>query len=91
MADIRKGADPVKFAKAGYALLPNWSYRSMWRVSDYGAFSARGIHGQVIYVDPKAEMTIVRYASHPAASNAANDPVSLPAYRAMAEWLTQND
>jgi CubicO group peptidase (beta-lactamase class C family) len=91
VADIRKGADPVKFAKAGYTTLPNWSYRNMWWVSDYGAFSARGIHGQVIYVDPKAEMTIVRYASHPAAGNAANDPVSLPAYRALADWLTKND
>lgn len=91
VADIRKGGDAAKFAKAGIATLPNWSYRNMWWVSDYGAFSARGIHGQVIYVDPKAEMTIVRYASHPAVSNIANDPVSLPAYRAMAEWLTQND
>src|SRR5450759_4084085 len=91
VADIRKGGDPAKFAKTGLVTLPNWSYRNMWWVSDYGAFSARGIHGQVIYVDPKAEMTIVRYASHPAASNIANDPVSLPAYRAMVEWLTQND
>jgi CubicO group peptidase (beta-lactamase class C family) len=91
VADIRKGADPVKFAKAGYTTLPNWSYRNMWWVSDYGAFSARGIHGQAIYIDPKAEMTIVRYASHPAAGNAANDPVSLPAYRAMADWLMKND
>jgi hypothetical protein len=91
VADIRKGADPAKFAKAGYATLPNWSYRNMWWVSDDGAYSARGIHGQVIYVDPKAEMTIVRYASHPAAANAVNDPVSLPAYRALADWLVKND
>ena len=91
VADIRKGGDPAKFAKAGFTTLPNWSYRDMWWVSDYGAFTARGIHGQVIYIDPKAEMTIVRYASHPAAANAANDPVSLPAYRALAEWLTKND
>lgn len=89
--DIRKGGDPSKFATAGYTTLPNWSYRNMWWVSDYGAYTARGIHGQVIYVDPKAEMTIVRYAPHPAAGNAANDPVSLPAYRALAEWLMKND
>jgi CubicO group peptidase (beta-lactamase class C family) len=91
VADIRKGGDPAKFAKAGFITLPNWSYRDMWWVSDYGAYSARGIHGQVIYIDPKAEITIVRYASHPAAGNAANDPVSLPAYRALAEWLMRND
>jgi CubicO group peptidase (beta-lactamase class C family) len=91
VADVRRGGDPAKFAKAGYTLAPNWSYRDMWWVSDYGAFTARGIHGQVIYIDPKAQMTIVRYASHPVAGNAANDPVSLPAYRAMAEWLMKND
>jgi len=48
---------------------------------------ARGVHGQGIYIDPKAEMVIVRYASHPAAGNAANDPVTLPAYMALAKDL----
>jgi CubicO group peptidase (beta-lactamase class C family) len=91
VADIRRGGDQAKFAKAALATLPDWSYRNMWWVSNYGAYAARGIHGQAIYIDPRAEMTIVRYASHPAAGNAANDPVSLPAYRAMAAWLMKND
>ena len=58
----------------------------MWWVSndDHGVFEARGIHGQRIYVDPKAELTIVRYASHPVAANGANDPVTHRAYRALA-------
>jgi hypothetical protein len=30
---------------------------------------------------------IVRYASHPMAANAANDPVSLPMYMAVAKEL----
>ena len=42
--------------------------------NENGAFEARGIYGQAIYIDPKAEMVIVRYASHPYAANAANDP-----------------
>jgi CubicO group peptidase (beta-lactamase class C family) len=60
--DIRRGADKAQFAKAGYALLPGWSYRNMWWVShnEHGAFSARGVHGQAIYIDPKAEMVIAR-------------------------------
>ncbi len=87
--DIRTGGDPAKFAKAGYATLPGWSYRNMWWVSHnaHGAYSARGIHGQTIYIDPKAEMVIVRYAAHPVAANAAIDPLSLPAYQAVAETL----
>ena len=55
------------FAKAGYKTLPGWSYRNMWWVSHnpHGAFTARGIHGQGIYIDPLAEMVIVRFAFHP--------------------------
>ncbi|MDH6591713.1 CubicO group peptidase (beta-lactamase class C family) [Variovorax sp. TBS-050B] len=87
--DIRRGGDRAKFAKGGYALLPGWSYRNMWWVSHnpHGAYMARGIHGQSLYVDPKAEMVIARYAAHPVAANAGNDPLTLPAFQALAEAL----
>jgi CubicO group peptidase (beta-lactamase class C family) len=87
--DIRRGANKAHFAKAGYATLPGWSYRNMWWVShnEHGAFMARGIHGQNIYIDPKAGMVIVRYASFPIAGNVANDPFTLPAYLAIAKHL----
>lgn len=87
--DIRNGGDRAKFAKAGYATLPGWSYRNMWWVSHNadGAYTARGIHGQTVYIDPRAEMVIVRYAAHPIAANAAIDPLSLPAYQAVADAL----
>ncbi|MEX3314123.1 serine hydrolase [Sulfitobacter sp. PS-8MA] len=88
---IRQGGDKDAFAKAGYDLLPGWSYRGMWWVShdDHGAFAARGVHGQTIWIDPTAEMVIVRFASNPVAANAESDPTSLPAYRAVAEHLMQ--
>lgn len=87
--DIRKGGSRAHFAKAGYALLGGWSYRSMWWVThnEHGAFMARGVHGQALYIDPAAKMVIARFASHPTAANAANDPVSLPAYHAVAKLL----
>ena len=90
--DIRKGGDRDAFAKAGYDLLPGWSYRDMWWVThnEHGAYTARGVHGQVIYIDPKAEMVIARYASFPLAGNAALDPTSLPAYHALAKHLMAN-
>lgn len=89
--DIRRGGNKQVFAKAGYDLLKGWSYRSMWWVTSKagGAFMARGVHGQRIYVDPAAEMVIVRYASHPVASNSANDPVTLPAFDALAQHLSR--
>ena len=86
---IRAGGDRDAFASAGFTTLPGASYRSMWWVfhNQHGAFAARGVHGQTIYIDPAAEMVIVRLASHPIAKNGAIDPTSLPAYQAVAEYL----
>lgn len=87
--DIRAGGRKSDFEKAGYATLPGWSYRDMWWVSNngHGAYEARGIHGQAIYIDPKAEMVIARFASHPLAANANNDATTLPAFHALALHL----
>jgi hypothetical protein len=87
--DIRRGGSREAFAKAGYDLLKGWSYRAMWWVTHngHGAFMARGVHGQALYIDPAAEVVIARFASHPIAGNAANDPTSLPAYHAVARHL----
>ncbi len=91
--DIRFGSNPEPFAASNYAdKLPGWSYRNMWWVTNNpnGAFMARGVHGQAIYIDPTAEMVIVRAASNPIASNTHNDPISLPAYQAVADYLMGN-
>ena len=87
--NIRAGGDKTAFEKAGYKTLADGSYRGMWWVfhNDHGAYAARGVHGQTIYIDPTAEMVIVRLSSHPVAKNAATDPTSLPAYQAVAEYL----
>jgi CubicO group peptidase (beta-lactamase class C family) len=89
--NIRAGGDKEAFKKAGYKALSGGSYRSMWWIfhNDHGAYAARGVHGQTIYIDPTAEMVIVRFASHPQAKNAAIDPTSLPAYQAVAEYLIE--
>jgi hypothetical protein len=88
--DIQRGSDPRKFAGAGYTLLTGYSYRSMWWNShnEFGVFEARGIHGQRLYIAPKADLVIARFASHPTASNAANDVITLPAFLALAKYLT---
>jgi CubicO group peptidase (beta-lactamase class C family) len=87
--DIRRGGDPAKFVPAGYATLPGWSYRNQWWVSHdaHGCFTARGVRGQMIWIDPVAEMTITRLGSHPLAGNGNFDPTSLPAWTAVANHL----
>jgi CubicO group peptidase (beta-lactamase class C family) len=89
VADIRRGSDPAKFAPAGYTLLPGYSYRNMWWVShnSLGVFEGRGIHGQRLYIAPQAELVIARFCSHPIATSAANDPVTLPAFAALCQFV----
>lgn len=87
--DIEKGGSKEAFKKSDHPGLKDWSYRNMWWITENkdGAYAARGVHGQTIYIDPKAEMVIVRLASYPVAANAANDAYSLPAYQAVADYL----
>ena len=87
--NIEAGGDKNAFAKAGYKQLTNGSYKSMWWLFNNPTpiYAARGVHGQTIYVDPAADMVIVRFASYPDASNGKIDPTSLPAYKALANYL----
>jgi len=85
---IRAGGHRSKFGE-GFPTFGAGSYTSQWWVlhNDHGAYAARGVHGQTIYVDPTAEMVLVRLASFPQAQNGFIDPTSLPAYQAVAEYL----
>lgn len=86
--NIRKGGSREKFGD-GFPTLKGGSYTSQWWVfhNEHQAFAARGVHGQTIYVDPTAEMVLVRFASYPKAQNGFIDPTSLPAYDAVAKYL----
>jgi CubicO group peptidase (beta-lactamase class C family) len=89
VSTIQRGGDPAKFAKSDHPLLKGYSYRDMWWVThnEHGAFEARGIHGQRLYVAPGAEMVVARFASHPVASSSANDPITMPALLALGRML----
>ncbi len=87
--DLFAGGSQKAFEKSGHPDLKGWSYHNMWWITnnDHKAFTARGVHGQTIYIDPKAQMVIARFGSHPKAANSYNDATSLPAYEALAEYL----
>lgn len=87
---VSKGGDQNAFAKSEeYPRLKGWSYHNFWWITNntHGAYMARGVHGQAIYIDPAAKMVIVRFASNPLSSNKYIDPISIPAYEAIAEYL----
>lgn len=91
VAAVKAGGSKAAFAPAGYQWLQDGSYTRQWWImpGNNGAFSARGIHGQAIYVDPTAEVVIARFGSHPIAANTAFDHTSLPAFRAVADHLAR--
>ncbi len=85
---IRAGGDPKKFG-TNYPALIGGSYRSMWWVypGNDRVVAARGVYGQTVYVDYDADMVLVRFASFPKQQNTLLDPTSIPAFRAIAEYL----
>ncbi|HEV8390478.1 MAG TPA: 6-aminohexanoate hydrolase, partial [Dongiaceae bacterium] len=69
---------------------PAGRYRSQWYIigNDSGAYCAIGIHGQWIYIDPKAEMVIAKLSSQPLPLDEATDRLLLAAFAAIAESLS---
>jgi hypothetical protein len=89
IAAIRQGGRPDRFDTPHYPSLPGWSYGSQWWHSHGadGGFSARGIHGQALWIAPAADLVIARFGSHPVAGNAGNDPISIPMWQAIGRAL----
>lgn len=72
---------------AGLNATAGYSYRNQWWVlhNADGAYEASGIHGQMVHVNPAAEMVIVKLSSHPVASAAATQALTLKAWSALAQ------
>ncbi|MEH6518089.1 MAG: serine hydrolase [Halioglobus sp.] len=69
-----------------------YAYHDMWWTFNnaHKAVSAIGVHGQYIYMDPKAEMVVVKQSSSPDAEGGANDSNDVDGpllYQALAEYL----
>lgn len=64
---IRQGADPEKFKASGQTARNGYSYHNFWWIphDQDGTFEAKGLNGQHIHINPKAELVIVKLSSHP--------------------------
>jgi CubicO group peptidase (beta-lactamase class C family) len=89
--DIQRNGDQRAWLATETAakFLPNGRYRSQWYMigNDSGAYCAIGIHGQWIYIDPKAEMVIAKLSSQPLPLEDATDHLLLSAFAAIAAAL----
>jgi CubicO group peptidase (beta-lactamase class C family) len=89
--DILTNGDQRAWLATGTAakFLPNGRYRSQWYVigNASGAYCAIGIHGQWLYVDPKAEMVITKLSSQPLPLDDATDRLLLAGFDAVAGTL----
>ena len=85
--NIARGGDRAKFAKGGYKGMDGWSYRDQWWITAHGPYCALGVFGQMIWIDPKAEMVIARLASNPLADADDFHATTFPALDAVAKLL----
>ncbi len=77
-----------EFAK-GAPFQKGFSYRDQWWVThnEHGAYSAMGVYGQYLYIDPKANMAIVKQSSMEAATTEFSDYNDFPFFMAVAKYL----
>lgn len=64
---VCSGADPSKHSDPYDLLSPRGAYRRFWWVHDpdRGVFMARGVFGQLIFIDLTADVVIVKLSSWP--------------------------
>jgi CubicO group peptidase (beta-lactamase class C family) len=67
---------------------PHYGYANHWWTLDNGAFTAVGVHGQYLYVDPAARVVIVKCSAWPTQDDQLLDAETIAALRAVAANLS---
>ena len=86
------GGDREAFkAYASSGALKGFSYKDQWWVThnEHGAFTAMGVYGQLLYIDPTANVVIVKQSSQDAAVTEFADANDFVAAHAVAKFLMQ--
>ena len=87
---ILAGGDQDVFAGGDYDTLPGWSYRSQWwirHVAGRTCPTARGAHGQLLYIDSANDLVIARFGSSPQAPSSLLDHIMWPTVDAICAEL----
>jgi CubicO group peptidase (beta-lactamase class C family) len=88
-ASILRGGNRAHFAATKYAERSKGSYRSQWWLAhdDFGLVSALGVYGQRVHIEIETGLIMVRFGSHPFASNLHTDGLHLRALEALRRFL----
>jgi CubicO group peptidase (beta-lactamase class C family) len=85
---IAAGGDRALFAAAYGDVRPGGSYRSLWWIDhDAPSLAANGVFGQRLWIDPAAELAVVKLGSHPVAGNVHTEAEHRAAFAALREAL----
>ncbi len=89
---ILKSGNPdtfSRFHKDPWYTDVGYAYHDMWWTfnNPHKAVSAIGVYGQFIYIDPVAEMVVVKQSSHPEAEGVANEVDGPQIWQQIAEHL----
>ncbi|MGD9477467.1 serine hydrolase domain-containing protein [Shinella sp. G-2] len=86
----RFGADPTLFGGIYHDVLPAGAYHNQFWIEDTvrGAYMARGVFGQLIYIDPVADFAAVVLSSWPEFVSTVRTRTALTAVRAIREALS---
>lgn len=87
LEDLARGGDREKFKASGMDFRAGYSYRNQWWIlhNADGAYEASGVHGQMLHINPAAEMVVVKLSSHPVAGAGHTHPLTLKAWAALAQ------
>lgn len=70
----------------------HYGYANQWWTlgsEHFGAFTGLGVHGQYLYVDPDAEVVIVKCSAWPTQDDARRDAETVAALRSVADHLAR--
>ncbi|WP_313527681.1 serine hydrolase [Shinella sp.] len=86
----RFGADPALFGGIYHDVLPVGAYHNQFWIEDTarGAYMARGVFGQLIYIDPEADFAAVILSSWPEFVSTVRTRTALAAVRAIRTALS---
>ena len=88
--DTRFGARPELFGGVYHEVLPNGAYRNQFWIEGggRGAFMARGVFGQLVYIDPEADFAAIILSSWPDFISSTRMRTALSAVKAIRSALT---